>query len=75
MIAKGQSNSQIENYLVARYGAFILMKPPLVQETFLLWFGPLIVLAIGAAAGGAAIMRARRNLRAERPEETDNLMA
>jgi cytochrome c-type biogenesis protein CcmH/NrfF len=51
------------------------MKPPLVQETFLLWFGPLIVLAIGAAAGGAAIMRARRNLRAERPEETDNLMA
>jgi cytochrome c-type biogenesis protein CcmH len=73
-IAKGQSDAQIENYLVARYGAFILMKPPLVQETFLLWFGPLIVLAIGAAAGGAVMMRARRNLRAESPEETNKLL-
>jgi cytochrome c-type biogenesis protein CcmH len=69
-----ESNAQIENYLVARYGAFILMKPPLVQETFLLWFGPLIVLAIGAAAGGAVMMRARRNLRAESPEETNKLL-
>jgi cytochrome c-type biogenesis protein CcmH len=75
MIAKGQSDTQIENYLVARYGDFILMKPPLKQETFLLWFGPLIVLAIGTAAGGAVIMRARRNLRAESPDETDKLVA
>jgi cytochrome c-type biogenesis protein CcmH len=74
MIAKGQTDTQIENYLVARYGDFILMKPPLEQETFLLWFGPLIVLTIGAAAGGAAIMRARRNLRAESPDETNKLM-
>ena len=74
MIAKGQSDAQIENYLVARYGDFILMKPPLVQETFLLWFGPLIVLAIGAAAGGVAIMRARRNMRAESPDETNKLL-
>jgi cytochrome c-type biogenesis protein CcmH len=75
MIAKGQSDVQIENYLVARYGDFILMKPPLEQETFLLWFGPLIVLAIGAVAGGAVIMRARRNLRAESPDETNKLVA
>ncbi|MGH6879240.1 MAG: cytochrome c-type biogenesis protein [Rhizomicrobium sp.] len=65
LIEKGWSDTQIENYLVARYGDFVLMKPPLDPETYLLWFGPVIVLAIGGAAAAAAIIRARRNSRAE----------
>ena len=67
MIAKGKTDSQIENYLVARYGDFVLMKPPLGPETYLLWFGPWVVLAIGGAAAAAAIYRAQRNSRAENP--------
>ncbi len=67
MIAKGWSDSRIENYLVARYGDFVLMKPPLEPETYLLWFGPLIVVMIGGAAAAAAIIRARRMARAEKP--------
>ncbi|HEY3776654.1 MAG TPA: cytochrome c-type biogenesis protein [Rhizomicrobium sp.] len=67
MIAKGKSDSQIENYLVARYGDFVLMKPPLGPETYLLWFGPWIVLAIGGVAVVAAIVRAQRASRTETP--------
>lgn len=67
MIAKGRSDAQIENYLVARYGDFVLMKPPLGPETYLLWFGPWIVLTIGGAAAAAAIIRAQKNSRTENP--------
>lgn len=65
MIAKGESDRQIENYLVARYGDFVLMKPPLAPETYLLWFGPLVVLMIGGAAAAGAIFRAQKNSRTE----------
>jgi cytochrome c-type biogenesis protein CcmH len=67
MIEKGWPDSRIENYLVARYGDFVLMKPPLEPETYLLWFGPLIVVAIGGAAAATAIIRARKIARAEAP--------
>jgi len=67
MIEKGQSDTQIERYLVARYGVFVLMRPPLDPETYLLWFGPLIALTIGGATAAAAVIRARRNVGAEVP--------
>ena len=67
MIVSGKTDAQIENYLVARYGDFVLMKPPLEPETYLLWFGPLIVVIIGGAAAAAAIIRARKIARAETP--------
>jgi cytochrome c-type biogenesis protein CcmH len=67
MIQQGRSDTQIENYLIAKYGDFILMKPPLEPETYLLWFGPLIVVVIGGTAAAAAIFRARKMARAEMP--------
>ncbi len=66
-LEKGWSDAQITNYLVARYGAFILMRPPFDPETYLLWLGPLITLLIGGAVAAAVIVRARRNARAEEP--------
>jgi cytochrome c-type biogenesis protein CcmH len=68
MILKRRTDSEIENYLVARYGDFVLMKPPLEPETWLLWFGPLVVTAIAGAVAGGAIFRARRLARAEGPD-------
>jgi cytochrome c-type biogenesis protein CcmH len=62
-IQQGESDGQIKNYLVARYGDFILMKPPLELNTYALWFGPLIVLLIGGAAAGAIVLRARARMR------------
>ena len=66
-LENGESDAQIENYLVARYGDFILMRPPLEPGTYLLWFGPLIAVTIGGVVAAAAIIRARRNERAETP--------
>jgi cytochrome c-type biogenesis protein CcmH len=62
-IVDGESDAQIENYLVARYGDFILMKPPLETDTFLLWFGPLIVLVVGGGGASVVIVRARARMR------------
>jgi cytochrome c-type biogenesis protein CcmH len=44
-IAAGRSDREIEDFLVARYGDFILMKPPLQPNTWLLWLAPFLVLA------------------------------
>jgi cytochrome c-type biogenesis protein CcmH len=43
----GKSDDEIRNYLVARYGDFVLYDPPLKAETWLLWFGPFALLAVG----------------------------
>ena len=46
----GDSDIQVRDYLVARYGDFILLKPPFKMETLLLWLTPFAVLLAGAAA-------------------------
>ena len=48
MIAKDMSDREIINFLVARYGDFVLYRPPLKATTTLLWVGPFVLLAIGA---------------------------
>jgi len=50
LLAKGQSDEQVKQYLVARYGDFVLYRPPLKSNTFLLWFGPALLLLGGLAA-------------------------
>jgi cytochrome c-type biogenesis protein CcmH len=44
----GKSDDDIRAYLVARYGDFVLYKPPVKGITYLLWFGPFVLLAGGA---------------------------
>jgi cytochrome c-type biogenesis protein CcmH len=56
-IADGKSDQQIKDYLVARYGVFILMQPPLQSDTYLLWLAPFVVLF---GAGGVAFWVIRR---------------
>jgi cytochrome c-type biogenesis protein CcmH len=43
----GDSDEQAKAYLVKRYGTYVLLKPPLQTNTLLLWFGPVLVLALG----------------------------
>lgn len=50
MIAKDMSDKEIIDFLVARYGDFVLYRPPLKATTSLLWVGPFVLLAIGATA-------------------------
>ncbi|HVB48866.1 MAG TPA: cytochrome c-type biogenesis protein [Burkholderiales bacterium] len=50
MMRQGKSDRQVIAYLVARYGDFVLYRPPLMLSTVLLWFGPLLLLLAGAFA-------------------------
>lgn len=56
-ILAGDSNEQVKQYIVARYGDYVLLKPPFKPETFLLWFAPALLLT---ATGGAAWAFARK---------------
>ena len=47
LVKAGKSDSEIVNYLTARYGDFILFKPPIKLITALLWFGPALFLFLG----------------------------
>jgi cytochrome c-type biogenesis protein CcmH len=47
-MAKGKNDQEIIDYLVARYGDFVLYNPPVKSYTVLLWFGPFALLLIGA---------------------------
>ena len=57
-LVSGRSDEEIIAYLTARYGDFVLLKPPVKPATWGLWYGPLVVLVI--AAGGLAVYLRRR---------------
>ena len=63
-VKAGRSDEQIVDYMVQRYGDFVLYEPPFKASTILLWLGPFVLLA-AAAAALVAIVRRRRNA----PEE------
>lgn len=47
LLDKGQSDQQIRDYMTARYGNFILYRPPVTNSTALLWFGPGLLAVVG----------------------------
>ena len=59
MLEAGQSNEQIIDFLVARYGDFVLYKPPLTTRTLLLWYGPAGLLLGGFVLLGVIVLRRR----------------
>ena len=56
-IAAGKSDAQVRDYVVERYGNFVLLKPPVEGDTLLLWGGPFAVLLLGAV--GLVVWRRR----------------
>ena len=63
-LTKGDSDRQVLDFLVARYGAFVLLKPPLELHTLLLWGAPPVALLAGLAA---LLVMARRRQNANSP--------
>jgi cytochrome c-type biogenesis protein CcmH len=59
MLKRGATDDQVREYLVARYGDFVLYDPPLKGSTLLLWFGPLLLLVGGFAVLYRALLRRR----------------
>jgi cytochrome c-type biogenesis protein CcmH len=47
LMDQGQSDTQIVEFLVTRYGDFVLYNPPVKPSTYILWYGPFVLLAIG----------------------------
>jgi cytochrome c-type biogenesis protein CcmH len=60
LATSGKSDAEIRAYLVARYGDFVLYKPPVKSTTYVLWFGPFLLLAGGAVAWWVLIRRRSR---------------
>ena len=46
-IVQGETDNEITQYLVDKYGNFILMKPPLYQDTYILWISPVLLMLVG----------------------------
>ncbi len=51
-IVAGDSNGEVRDFLVARYGDYVLLKPPIKPSTYVLWFGPLFLLLLGGLGVG-----------------------
>ena len=64
MLRQGKSDAEIIAYMTARYGDFVLYRPPLKSSTALLWFGPAAMLAVGAAVL-LLVLRRRTRLAAD----------
>ncbi|WP_114279025.1 cytochrome c-type biogenesis protein [Thioalbus denitrificans] len=74
MIEAGKNDAEIIDYMVSRYGEFVLYRPPLQTNTVLLWAGPFVLL-LGGLAGLAVFVRRRKATTRERmsPEEQARL--
>lgn len=57
-----KSDKEIIDFLVARYGDFVLYRPPVKSSTFFLWFGPFIFLVIGAIVLFVYLRRRRKQI-------------
>jgi cytochrome c-type biogenesis protein CcmH len=69
----GKTDEQAMDYIVTRYGNFVLLKPPVEPATWALWLGPFAVLIIGGAA--LAAMSRRRHAPADAPPLTEAELA
>lgn len=69
-VVAGRTDDQIFDYLVARYGDFVLYRPPFKATTALLWAGPFVLLlaAVGVLLG---VLRRRRSRAAEAPPDAE----
>jgi cytochrome c-type biogenesis protein CcmH len=69
-LVAGDTDTAVKAYLVARYGDFVLLEPPVKQTTWLLWFGPLGVGLIGIVV----VWRIARRGRSKLAETADDTM-
>ena len=63
----GKSNQEIIAFMTERYGDFVLFRPPVKTTTYLLWFGPFILLAAGAVVQYLYLKRRRERAAGDQP--------
>ncbi|MEQ8289978.1 MAG: cytochrome c-type biogenesis protein CcmH [Gammaproteobacteria bacterium] len=67
MIDAGKTENDIKAFLVERYGDFVLYRPPLQENTWLLWAGPFVFLVIGIVVAIIIIRRQANNSATQEP--------
>ena len=50
LITEGKTDAEVKEFMVSRYGDFVLYRPPMKPTTWLLWIGPFVLLIIGVIA-------------------------
>ncbi len=75
MMKEGQTKDDVINFMVARYGDFVLYEPPMKPSTYPLWFGPFIILAIGGALLGRTLIKKKGSKEVELTEADQDKLA
>jgi cytochrome c-type biogenesis protein CcmH len=69
LMRQGKSDEEVKQFLVARYGEFVLYRPQVESKTWLLWFGPAVVLLAGGMVVAGAVRRRSRPTKTTSAEE------
>ena len=74
-LVSGASDNEIYDFLIARYGDFVLLRPPIKVTTYLLWYGPLFIFFAGLLLSVLFLIRRKRIMPEEplSPEEQEEL--
>jgi len=65
MMMAGQTDDQIKDFMVDRYGDFVLYRPPMQGNTLALWVLPVVLLAVGAVVVGFTVRNRNRKIAAQ----------
>ena len=68
-LSAGDTDAQAMQAIVSRYGAFVLLKPPVEPATYVLWYGPPLLVAVGLV-GTLVWLKRRQSVPAEPPPLT-----
>ncbi|WP_259365675.1 cytochrome c-type biogenesis protein [Colwellia sp. MB02u-6] len=63
LLQEGMSDQEVIDFMVYRYGDFVLYRPPLKEQTYILWFGPLVIL-FGFIISVIFVLRKRSQVKA-----------
>ena len=73
MIQAGKSDKEIIDFMVVRYGDFVLYRPPLKATTILLWAGPLLLMLIGLVALVSYLRKRNQQVTDDAPLSADEV--
>ena len=70
-LVAGDTDQQVKDYIVARYGDFVLLKPPFKASTWALWLGPAVILLLGFVGAGVYMRRQSSHATVAAPLDDD----
>lgn len=69
LMRQGKTDREIKDFLIARYGEFVLYRPQVESSTWLLWFGPALVLLAGGALVATVVRKRSRSQPAAKEDD------